>query len=433
MRLWQQARDLAATTPPQRNRYVDFLRAVSILFVIFGHWLATTVHFVDGSLTVGHLFRSQPWTQWLTWVFQVMPVFFIVGGYANAVSLDSAARKGIGYAGWLAGRLHRLVVPLLVLLLAWAVLGLVMFALGAAPATLRLGSQAALIPTWFLAIYIMLVVLAPPMYALWRRFGFFSFWLLVALAVSMDFLFFALDLRWLGWSNYFWVWLAIHALGFAWRDARLGGVGRQLLVSAAGLAILWSLVHLGPYPLAMVGSPGQVVSNNTPPKITLLALAIFQFGLLLALERPFRSALENLRLWTLTVLINSMIMSVYLWHMTVMIVLIGVLNLVAGLGLGLEPGSAAWWWSRPLWLALLFGLLLPLALALSPLERSAPPAGTRVVSPPRQVIGAMMICLGIALLALFGIGGGPLPRLDLASLVLVFGGAGVAGLLPRLR
>ena len=45
-----------------------------------------------------------------------MPIFFIVGGYSNAVSLESAKRKGIGYAGWLAARLHRLVSPLLLLL-----------------------------------------------------------------------------------------------------------------------------------------------------------------------------------------------------------------------------------------------------------------------------------------------------------------------------
>jgi len=37
MRIWSQALEMAAATPPERNRYVDFLRAVSILFVVFGH------------------------------------------------------------------------------------------------------------------------------------------------------------------------------------------------------------------------------------------------------------------------------------------------------------------------------------------------------------------------------------------------------------
>ncbi len=37
--LWSRAGDLAEATPGERNRYVDFLRAASILVVIFRHWL----------------------------------------------------------------------------------------------------------------------------------------------------------------------------------------------------------------------------------------------------------------------------------------------------------------------------------------------------------------------------------------------------------
>ena len=63
-------------------------------------------------------------------------------------------------------------------------------------------------------------------------------------------------------GNYFWVWLAVHQLGFAWRDGRIGGVGVRLAIAAVGLAVLYSLVHWGPYPLAMVGSPDKLLSND---------------------------------------------------------------------------------------------------------------------------------------------------------------------------
>ena len=124
MGIWSLARELAAQTPADRNRYVDFLRAASILVVIIGHWLISAVHFVDGDLAFEHLFEIQPWTQWLTWLFQVMPIFFIVGGYANAVSLESAKRKQIGYAGWLAARLNRLVTPVLLEAFPWRILNI---------------------------------------------------------------------------------------------------------------------------------------------------------------------------------------------------------------------------------------------------------------------------------------------------------------------
>jgi len=435
MQIWTRALEIAAQTPPQRNRYVDFLRAVSILVVVLGHWLITTVHHVDGALSVAHLFDVEPWTRWLTWLFQVMPVFFIVGGYSNAISLESAKRKNVGYADWLSGRLHRLIVPLLALILFWLVLALGLRGLGVDREMLRYASQLALIPTWFLAIYVMVVVLAPLMYRFWRRMGFASFWFLVLLAVSMDLVYFVADLHWPAWSNYFWVWLAIHMLGFAWRDGRCAGAARLLIVALLGLVTLWLLVRFGPYPLAMVGSPGQALSNNTPPKVTLLALAFFQFGLLLALERPMRAALGKLRFWAATVLVNGIIMSIYLWHATLNVLLIALLYYTGGAGLGLEPGTAAWWWSRLPWLLALAVLLLPVALLVAPLEGSARDSSVAARAAAWQIVGAIMIGLGIATLALFGFGGGPVRGVDLGATALVVGGAAVCGLLryPRIR
>jgi len=433
MQIWTQASQMAAQTPEERNRYVDFLRSVSILVVIIGHWMIATAYVVNGEMDAGHLLADRPQLHWLTWLFQVMPIFFIVGGYSNAVSLESAKRKGIGYAGWLSARLNRLVAPLLVLLVAWAVIAIVMSLMGTRAEVIQIASQAALIPTWFLAIYIVVVILAPFAYKLWQRFGFASFLMFAAGAALTDIAFFVAKLHWLGWTNYFWVWLAVHNLGFAWRDDRLGRVAKRLLFSAFGFAALWLLTSLGPYPLAMVGSPDPELSNTSPPKITLLALGIFQFGLLLALESPMRRALNNLRLWTATVLINSMIMTVYLWHITVMVIFAAILYLAGGIGLGIEPGTSEWWWSRPVWIAVLFVLLLPVALLLSPLERRGRPADAPIPAPVRQIAGAMMICLGVALLAMYGFGGGPNEWLDLVSFALVIVGSGISGLLPRLR
>jgi peptidoglycan/LPS O-acetylase OafA/YrhL len=298
MGIWTEASKMAAKTPPERNRYVDFLRAISIIFVITGHWLIATAWYVDGQLTPGHLLKTHPQHQWLTWIFQVMPIFFIVGGYSNAVSLESAKRKGQGYAAWLSARLHRLVTPLLLLILTWAVVAGIMTIIDVRPEVIVFTSQAALIPTWFLSIYITLVLLAPLAYKFWRSSGFASFWVLAALAVGVDALFFGLDIRWPGWTNYFWVWLAVHQLGFAWRDGRMGSVPKLLAYSASGILALYALVHWGPYPLAMVGSPDDGLSNTLPPKVTLLALGIFQFGLLLSVEVPMRRALSRVPLFT---------------------------------------------------------------------------------------------------------------------------------------
>jgi len=429
MAIWTQVKQLAAQTPDERNRYVDFLRAVSILIVITGHWLIATFWYVDGNLDAGHLLKSHPQTQWLTWAFQVMPIFFIVGGYSNAVSLESARKKNIEYGGWLVTRLNRLVAPLLILIIAWAGIGIVMGLFGVGPELIQYASQAALIPTWFLAIYIMVVILAPLTYRFWKFWGFASFWVFVAIAIMVDVAFFVMDVRWLGWSNYFWVWMAVHHLGYAWRDGRFNSAPQLLMYSGAGFAALALMIFQGPYPLAMVGSPDPGLSNTLPPKATLLALGVFQFGLLLALEGPMRKVLNSLNLWAATVLINTMIMTVYLWHITVMILFVAVLYLADGFGLGIEPGEPTWWYSRVIWIGVLVVLLIPVALVMSPFERKSRSAEKGVPSPVRQVIGAMILCLGIALLAMYGYGGGPIQRLDVISFAMVITGASVSGLL----
>ncbi len=430
MSIWSRARELAVQTPGSRNRYVDFLRAVSILAVITGHWLIAAPYLHEGSLITRDMLEIWPGTQWLTWLFQVMPVFFIVGGYANAVSLESARRRGTGYAVWLSGRLDRLIMPLLVLLLGWALLAATLYLRGVSGDVTRLASQAALIPTWFLAIYIMVVVLAPLSHIAWQRWGYASFWVPAAVGGLVDIAYFAFDIHWVGWSNYFWIWIPVHQLGYAWRDGRLGTPARLLGYSGLALLLLVLLVRLGPYPLAMAGSPDEMISNSTPPKITLLVLGIVQFGLLLAIEAPMQRVLSGIHVWTATVLINSMIMTIYLWHITLMVVIVALAFLAGGVGLTVEPGSTAWWLTRPLWLAVLYGALIPVTLLLSPFERRIRHSGKAVPSSARLVGGAVLVCLGVALLARFGFGSAPVPYLDIVAFLTVFAGAAVSGLLP---
>ena len=410
---------------------MDLLRAVSILFVIVGHWLLTAIQYDAGILLKSNMLIVQPRMQWLTWLFQVMPVFFVVGGFANAISLESAARRGLGYAEWLAARLHRLITPLLAVLAGWGLLALLLHFTGMSGEVIQAASRAALVPIWFLAIYVAIVLLAPVTHAAWKRWGYASLFVLVALAILDDIAFFAWDMRWLGWTNYFWVWLSVHHLGYAWQANRLGGPARLITYSVLAFALLYLLVDKGPYPLAMVGSPDPAVSNSLPPKITMLILGIFQIGLLLAIERPMQKVLAGVRVWAATILINSMIMTLYLWHSTLAVIVIAVLFFAGGFGLGLQPGSPEWWWTRPVWIAVLFVLLVPLALLLSVFERRGRPKDAPVPSGWRQVAGAVIIALGVALIGKFGFGNSPLPKLDIAAFILVFIGAGLSGLLLR--
>lgn len=402
MSLWSQAATVAAKTPKSRNRYVDFLRALSILAVISGHWLVAAPYVgPDGQLSLPNLLARQPWTQWLTWGFQVMPVFFFVGGYSNGVSWSAARRNGTGYANWLDARLQRLIGPALPLIGVWIVLAIAASLMGASPEVAKIGSRLALIPIWFLAVYLIAVLLVPLTYAAWRRFGLFSFAALFALTVVDDILFFA-GTHACGWLNYGFIWLAVHQLGYAWRSERLEGGPKALPWAVGGLALLWVLVFWGPYPLSMVSVPGEDISNTLPPKLPMLTLGVMQIGLVLIFEKPMRRWLDKPAVWTATVLVNGMIMTIYLWHLTSSTLLIGAALGLGNIGLTIEPGTGLWWSLRPVWIGIYLVGLAILALVFGGFERDS---ASFVVAGWRLVFGAVLVGLGLAFLALHGIGG----------------------------
>ena len=421
---WRIAADLGAKTPASRNRAADFLRAASILVVVLGHWLMAAPWMDQDGSHIDHMLAVSSWTQWLTWGLQVMPVFFFVGGFSNGVTWEAARRDGLPFAGWLDGRLRRLTGPLLPLLLFWAA-GVVIGHQAGVPADMiRIGSQVALIPTWFLAVYLVVMFFVPVTRAAWRRWGMGSFWAPAIAAAAFDYGYFELGWRAPGWANYLLVWVAVHQLGYAWHAGHFAKPGRAALWAAAGLAALLLLTEFGPYPRSMVGVPHEEVSNTTPPHLPLLALAAFQFGLAMLLERPLRRWLERPGPWTGTVLVNGTIMTVFLWHSTVMMLLFGLSILVGGFGLWLEPGSAGWWLGRIPWLAVFLLGLLPFLGVFGRFER--PRAGGAPAAAWRQILGGALSCGGLGMLAYAGAGADNLAGLAWLPFMLVFAGPALA-------
>ena len=428
--VWTHAARLAAQTPPQRNRYVDFLRAASICVVILGHWLVVALYTADGQLVISDALSLIRWTRWLTWLLQVMPIFFLVGGYVNGLGWQSAQLRQEDYASWLTGRLQRLIVPVLPVLAVWTLFGLAAVFFDADRALLKIASQFALLPAWFLVVYILVVLLVPLSHRAWQRYGFHSFWALVAAAVLVDLLALGVGWRIIGWLNYLFVWLAIHQLGFAWQAGRIAAPRRCLHWAGGGLAALIALVSLGPYPISMVSVRGDEISNSLPPTVTLLALGVCQSGLLLALEKPARRLLERGALWTATVLINGMIMTIFLWHVTALLLISG-LALLTGIGLTFFPGTADWWLTRPLWIAAVAVALIPFAALFTRFERIG--QAQRAAPPPpwRLLLGCALVCLGLATLTLRGIPTETWPGINLLSLGLPFVGAALVWFGPR--
>ncbi|MFI7327292.1 acyltransferase [Streptomyces rubiginosohelvolus] len=396
-------RELAGATPATRDRYVDLLRVGSLGAVVLGHWLMAAVT-PDG---VGNLLAVVPALQPLTWLLQVMPVFFFVGGFSHALSYRSLLRKrpegseDSVYSAFLRARLQRLLRPTMVFVLVWGAAALLVQLLGGGGGltgvTLRMVTQ----PLWFIGIYLAMVAFTPPLLRLHERYGWGAFAALAVAAVAVDVLRFAAGVPYVEFLNFAFVWLAVHQLGFLRADGRIR-LRRAALLAGGGLIAATALVAFGPYPLSMVGMPGEKVSNMAPPTLALLAHGLWLVGAVELLRAPAARLLERPRVWRTVVAANGVAMTAFLWHLTAMF---GVYGALLALDVALpEPASAAWWTQVPLRLALAAVLTAALVTAFRTFERPA-------ASPPVQghgplaALGATLCLLGVLGLSMVGFGG----------------------------
>lgn len=226
-------------TPATRNRVVDHVRAAAIAVVVLGHWTIAAVQQSPGGgaqVSAHAVLDVASWTHPITWLAQVMPLFFVVGGYSNALSWRSARAASPGttaYPAWLRTRLRRLALPIVPLLVVWTLAAGAALALGVQPDTLRRASQVALIPTWFLAAYVLVVAATPPCLSLWERYGLRAVIGVLLAGALFDAVSIAAGNELLGYPNYLLVWSSVHMLGFAWLDGQLAG-GRRFALAVIG-------------------------------------------------------------------------------------------------------------------------------------------------------------------------------------------------------
>jgi fucose 4-O-acetylase-like acetyltransferase len=315
--------EVVTRTPADRDRVVDLLRVASILVVVAGHWLLAVVTLEDGRIVGDNLLAIVPATQWLTWGLQVMPVFFFVGGRVNGVGWAAAQARGSSAAAWIRRRADRLLRPVLVLVLVWTVLMPVLAELGVGPGLLRLGSQIVLTPAWFLAVYLGIVALVPLTHAAHRRWPLATVVVFVVAAIVVDTAHRA-GVPAVGWANYVFVWGGVHQLGYLWGDRRVVTTPRAgLALAAACLAGLLLVTEVLGYPRSMVGVPGALQTNNTPPTVALLLLAGLQVGGVVAAYAPLARWLARPTAWTAVTLLGRRALTVFLWHQTALVAVVG--------------------------------------------------------------------------------------------------------------
>ena len=390
--------DVAANTPPERDRAIDVIRITALVGVVIGHTVMATSIIRDGVFHWENLLTTSVVFQALTWVFQIMPLFFFAGVAASAHTYGGA------WGGWLLKRCTRLYRPVFYYLAFWTVA--LMVAHRALPVHVYepiAGISIQLL--WFLGAYV-LVLAAVPLLTRINTAG-----RLVAAVATLHACVAVIDVirindpswNWLGYANLA-VWLVPGMFGVAYRY-RLLTTSSAAILGVSMLAINLALVRFGPYEPSLVGIEGQQLKNMAPPSLLLAGHAIMMCAFAIAAAPGIARWARRPRVWWLTAIGNSGAMTLYLWHIPA---LLGMHLAFDLMGLPRYPGQPHFLALSIVQLVVMAVLVTALFVALRPLENNPLPywdGGTVGESGVRSAtVGALLCLAGAATLASVGWG-----------------------------
>lgn len=338
----------------KRDLTLDIARVFCVLLVVVIHLLMVGVGLdATGAIVTSRPLEAQPWFAGVTWAGQIMPLFFVVGGFAAITAWRSLVRRGGTAADYVRNRVLRLAQPALPLFVFYVVVIGGATLLGVDPALLDVAVTGAASPLWFLAAYTLCQALVPFMVGWHTRAPRATLLVLLAGAIAVDALRYSTGITEIGLANLLFVWLLVQQLGFWYADGWFAARSwwQLAIIAVVAWATLVPMTFVGPYSFDML-------TNLNPPTLPLVALAVAQ-ACVLRLLRPALSALMNTHAARAVVfVVGSRLMTIYLWHLPVILVVTGLSLLIPGAAP--EPATPAWWLSRPvlyvLVLAGVFGL-----------------------------------------------------------------------------
>lgn len=343
-----------------RDELIDLLRSIATTTVVVYHWVFTIVVWrPDGPHAdnpIGYV--SGLWS--LTWVLQVLPLFFVAGGFVHARAWSRYRGTPGAWPRFFGRRALQLGIPALALIavVAGAGIAITFFHEGPDPWMTR-AVMLVLSPLWFLIVYLFMVATVPIWDALDRRWGELVPLGLIAATMAVDLVRFRYGHPEVAWFNMVFVWGAAHQVGWSWprlRDATPRFGHALMLIGFMGLM---GLTNMGLYPRSMVGttSAADRFSNMGPPTLPIVALLIFQVGLVIVNRERILGFAEGPRVARFVTWLSANAMPLFLWHSVGFAIFYGLMRF--SIGVPGEP-SFEWWITRPLWLIGPLALTVPL-------------------------------------------------------------------------
>jgi hypothetical protein len=266
-------------------------------------------------------------------------------------------------------------------------------------------------PLWFLGVFLLCQALLPALAAAHERAPLRSIVSLAGAAVLVDVLRATTGVDALGFLNLVLVWTALQQLGFFLADGSIGALGRRVRVLAGVGAVVvlvltwWTGVY-----------SSDLIANINPPTAALLLVGVAHTAVLSLVRDRLARLADRPRVAFVTDVVTRRAMTIYLWHMPVLLAMAGAsagFALTTGVALP-APDSLGWWLGRPLWLAVALALTALVATVFARVEAVPTPLVTHSRG---RITGAVL--LGLAAVVLLLVAGTSVSTATLAVLAIL--------------
>jgi hypothetical protein len=342
-----------------RGTFLDFLRIVSLSGIVLAESLLAFT--MRGTAEPG-------WLWPLTWLLQLVPLFFLAGGHANVLAWRAARDAGHGYGTYLVGRIGWLIRPVLAFVIAWLVIPLSLELLAAPEAAITAFGRLIVQPLWLLGLYLFVVAVTPAMHRLHRRLPVATPVTLLAAVVALSLVGGAVAAHVGGVL----VALLFSQLAFHYADGTLWRVPRWALVAGAAVAFggLVALTTLGAQPKLQLAEPtGYAAFAPSLAGVLLIGLAQTCLAAL-PRERGLRAVAASAPARGVA-FVRAAPMTIYLGYLCAMLLIEGLLGVARSAGV-LSGGID--WLLQPRTALALGMLALPTLVTFLLFERRGTPA-----------------------------------------------------------
>lgn len=400
---------------PSRSRdgAVDLARAWCLIVVVLMHSLMVGVSMGAAGPVLQNALDGWPGLVPFTWAAQIMPLFFVLGGFSAFTQYTALSAHGVTAGDYVALRMRRLLRPAVAAISAIVAVLAALTLLGVPAGIVTTAGFRLSQPLWFLGVYALTTALVPAAIAAHRRARWTTVGVLAALVVAVDVVRGATGIPAVGFINLAFVWLLVQQLGFWLAEKRMPSP--RLFLAALALAAYGALAVLcacGVYSF-------DLLSDLNPPCGALVLLGVGQLALF-QLVAPALRRMHGVRpVNAVATWINARAMTVYLWHMLVLVLMAGTL-LLSGAALPL-PLSVAWWDTRPVWLLCAFALVALVAAVTARWETAQGAKGMPVLSRGAASGSAVLAVCGVVVILAtgFSLAGGVISLACLAAALLL--------------